>query len=69
MSYPAAMIRCVASPVTSRPSMRIRPARGRVRPRIERISVVLPEPFEPSRQVILPGSAINDTSSRTSAWS
>ena len=52
---PAAITRWVGSPVMSAPSKRMRPVFGGVRPRIERISVVLPEPFEPSRQVILPG--------------
>ena len=49
-------IRCVASPVMSMPSNTMRPARAGVSPRIERTSVVLPEPLEPSRQVMLPAS-------------
>ena len=52
---PAAMILWVGSRVMSAPSKTMRPARGGVSPRIERISVVLPEPLEPSRQVMLPG--------------
>src|SRR6266567_4687201 len=39
---PAAMTLCVGSAVMSWPSNAIRPARGGVSPRIERISVVLP---------------------------
>ena len=42
----------------------MRPARGGVSPRIERISVVLPEPFEPSRQVMRPGSTVSETPSQ-----
>ena len=55
---PAAMILCVGSCVMSAPSKTMRPARGGVSPRIERTSVVLPEPFEPSRQVIRPASTL-----------
>ena len=52
---PAAMILCVGRRVMSVPSKTMRPARGGVSPRIERISVVLPEPLEPSRQVMRAG--------------
>src|SRR5439155_1430334 len=40
-----------------------------VSPRIDRMSVVLPEPFEPSRQVMLPRSTVRETSCSTSARS
>ena len=53
----------------SAPSNTMRPARGGVSPRIERMSVVLPEPFEPSRQVMLPGSTESETPCSTSALS
>jgi hypothetical protein len=66
---PAAITLWVGSLVMSWPSNVIRPARGGVSPRIERISVVLPEPFEPSRQVMRPGSIVNVTPLSTSALS
>jgi hypothetical protein len=47
----------------------MRPLFGGVNPSIERINVVLPDPFEPSRQVILPGAAESDTFSSTLALS
>ena len=53
--------------LASAPPNVIRPRFGGVRPRIERISVVLPEPLEPNRHVILAVSAARETSSRTSA--
>src|SRR4051812_28916254 len=49
--------------VMSRPSRRTRPALGARRPVITLNRVVLPAPFGPMRPVILPGSALNDTSS------
>ena len=52
---PAATILCVGKRSDVWPSNTMRPARGGVSPRIERTSVVLPEPLEPSRQVMLPG--------------
>ena len=66
---PAAITLWVASPVMSAPSNRMRPERGGVSPRIERISVVLPEPLEPSRQVMRPGSMVSETPSSTLALS
>ena len=66
---PAAMILWVGSRVMSVPLKTIRPARAGVSPRIERTSVVLPEPLEPSRQVMLPGSTASDTPCSTSALS
>ena len=45
---PARAISWVGLRVTSRPSNRTAPRRGRVRPRIERSIVVLPAPFGPS---------------------
>ena len=46
---PAAITLWVGSAVMSAPSNEMRPARGGVRPRMERISVVLPEPLEPEQ--------------------
>ena len=66
---PAAITLWVGSRVISLPLNTMRPARGGVRPRIERMSVVLPEPFEPSRQVMLPGSTVSETPCSTSALS
>ena len=66
---PAAITRWVGSRVMSVPSNTTRPARGGVSPRIERISVVLPEPLEPSRQVMLPASTVSETPCSTSALS
>ncbi len=66
---PAAITLWVGSPVMSAPSNVIRPARGGVSPRMERISVDLPEPFDPSRQVMRPGSIASVTPSSTSALS
>ena len=66
---PAAMILCVGNPVISTPSKTMRPARGGVSPRIERTNVVLPEPLEPSRHVMLPAATDSDTPCSTSALS
>ena len=40
-------MRCAGVASTSVPSMAIEPLRGRIRPEITRISVVLPAPFGP----------------------
>ena len=66
---PVAMILWVGSRVTSVPLNTMRPARAGVSPRIERTSVVLPEPLEPSRQVMLPALTVSDTPCSTSALS
>jgi hypothetical protein len=66
---PAAITLWVGSPVMSAPSNVILSARGGVKPRMERISVDFPEPFEPSRQVMCPGSTASETPSSTSALS
>ena len=66
---PAAITLWVGNAVMSAPSNAMRPARGGVRPRMERISVVLPEPFEPNRQVMRPRAIESDTPSSTSALS
>ena len=68
-AMPAATTRWGGRPVSSLPAKLILPERGGVRPRIERISVVLPAPFEPSRQVMVPGSTVSETSRSTSARS
>jgi hypothetical protein len=59
----------VGSPVMSMPSKTIRPCRGKVSARIERIKVVLPEPFDPIKQVMLPGSTVSEIPLSTSALS
>ena len=66
-AIPAATIRWVGSRVRSVPPKRMRPRRGRVRPRIERMSVVLPEPFEPRRQVIYIIEQLIDLAAASSA--
>ena len=66
---PAATTLWVGSRVISLPSNAIRPARGSVNPRMERMSVVLPEPLDPSRQVMLPDATVSDTPCSTSALS
>src|SRR5947209_7000764 len=66
-AMPSATIPCVGKRVRSRSPNTTRPRRGGVSPRMERMSAVLPEPFDPSRQVMLPGSTATLTSSRTSA--
>ena len=68
-AMPEATILCVGSRVMSMPLNTMRPARGGVRPRIERTSVVLPEPFEPSRQVMPPATTVSETPCSTSALS
>jgi len=66
---PAAITLWVGNRVMSRPSKTMRPVRGGVRPNIERMSVVLPDPFDPSRQVMLPASIVSETPCSTSALS
>jgi hypothetical protein len=68
-AMPAAITLWVGSRVMSCPSNTMRPERGGVSPRIERMSVVLPEPFAPRRQVMLPASTVSETPCSTSALS
>ena len=63
---PPRAISCVGLCVTSRPSNRIAPRRGRVRPRIERSIVVLPAPLGPSSANTFPRSTASDAPN--SAW-
>src|SRR5262249_53456351 len=51
---PHSTIRCAATLASEAPSQRISPARGRSRPAMQRISVVLPAPLGPSSATISP---------------
>jgi len=55
----------VGNRVMSVPSRIMRPPRGGVSPRMDLIKVVLPEPLEPSKHVIRPGSIFRETPSST----
>ena len=54
MPTPSRAIRCGGQPATSRPSTRTDPASGRSTPRIDFITVDLPDPFGPIRPRISP---------------
>ena len=52
---------CGGMRAISRPSKRIEPARGGVRPEIERSVVDLPAPLEPISVTISPSSTVSET--------
>jgi hypothetical protein len=60
-AMPRSTMPCGAAPAISLPMNRIEPERGRRMPAVVIISVVLPAPFGPSRQVIDPCSTWSDT--------
>ena len=62
---PARAIRWGGQPATSWPCQTTRPARGGVRPMIERRVVVLPTPLRPSRQTHSPGATSSEMPNST----
>jgi hypothetical protein len=58
---PAATIAAADLPTSSSPSSLMEPARGASTPAMLSISVVLPAPLGPRRQVIWPRAAVSDT--------
>ncbi len=58
---PERAIACVGSARIERPWKRISPRRARVRPRIERSTVVLPAPLAPSSASTSPARTDSDT--------
>src|SRR3990167_9573797 len=61
---PARAVSCVARRPSDWPSSAISPLRGRVRPRIERSTVVLPAPLAPSSASTSPAATDSETPNR-----